>query len=77
MLKFAQVVLLKDLNGTIMTLHIRQTECLQDLAINLLTCFFKAYNSLRLYLGYGIYIQGIALYFIRRIKQCLRMSSER
>jgi hypothetical protein len=49
MLKSAQPVLLKDVSGTLMALHIRQTQCLQDLAINLLTWFFTAYNYLWLY----------------------------
>jgi hypothetical protein len=65
MLKSSQVVLLKDVSGMFITLHIRQTQCLQDLAINLLTWLFAAYSYLWLYSRCGISSQSIGLYFIR------------
>jgi hypothetical protein len=45
MLKSVQIVFLKDISGIFIISHIRQTQCLQDLAINLLTCFFTVYSK--------------------------------
>jgi hypothetical protein len=68
---------LKDISGIFIVSHIRQTQYLQDLPINSLTWLFADYNYLWLYSRCGILIQSIGLYFIKGIKQCLKMSSER